>query len=102
MKGVAAVESALAVRLLPTEANSDATIAMAARLMLGRPTAPAKNWPSPQAAMPNAKARDILSTLGAAAIGLLVTAAIPVVTPAVPDPVVSTDAWPVQTQDGLA
>ena len=84
MKGVAAVESALAVRLMPTEANNEATIAMAARLMLGRPTAPAKNWPSPQAAMPNAKARDILSTLGAAATTLLVTAAVP----DVPDPVV--------------
>lgn len=66
----------LAVRLLPTEANSDATTAMAARLMLGRPRAPARDCPSPQAAVPNAKARDILSTVGAAAAAALVAVAV--------------------------
>ena len=53
--------------LLPSEANRDAMTAMAARLMLGKPTAPAKTSPSPHAAMPNARAREMLSTVGTAA-----------------------------------
>ena len=95
MKGVAAVT------LLPTEANSDATIAMAARLMLGRPTAPAKNWPSPQAAMPNARAKDMLSTLGAAETAAFVLALLAAVrSSAVLDVMVSTHACPI-TQAAL-
>lgn len=81
--------------LLPTEANSDATTAMAARLMLGRPTAPARNCPTPQATIPNAKAREMLSTVGAAATAALVAAAaVTAVTVAVLDSVVSWEACP--------
>ena len=95
MKGVAAVVPVLAVTLLPTEANSDAMTAMAARLMLGRPRAPARNCPSPQAAIPNAKARDMLSTVGAAATAALVTVAVATaVTVAVLEFVVSREACP--------
>ena len=96
LKGVAALASVCAVTLLPTEAKSDATTAMAARLMLGSPEAPAKNCPSPQAAMPNAKARDMLSTVGAAATAALVaTAVVTAVTVAVLGFVVSTNVCPV-------
>ena len=95
LKGFAAVVSVLAVRILPTEANSDATTAIAARLMLGRPRVAARNCPSPQAAMPNAKARDMLSTEGAAATAALVAVAdVTAVTVAVLDVVVSRDACP--------
>ena len=95
LKGVAAVASVLTVTLLATEANSDAITAMAARLMLGRPTDPARSWPSAQAAMPNAKARDMLSTVGAAATASLVAVALVVaVTSAVLKLLVSIDACP--------
>ena len=86
----------LAVRLLPTEANSDAMTAMAARLMLGRPRAPARICPSPQAAIPNAKPRDMLSTVGVAAatVALVAVAVATAVTAAVLESVVSREACP--------
>ena len=49
---------------------------MAARFTLGSPTAFAKSSPSPHAATPNAKARDMLSTVGAAAIAAVVAVAL--------------------------
>lgn len=96
MKGVAAEVPLVVAILLPAEANSDATTAMAARLMLGRPRAPARNCPSPQAAIPNAKAREMLSTVGTAATAMLVAvAAVTAVTVAVVlDSMVLRDACP--------
>ena len=94
LKGVEALVPSLVFILLPTDANNDATTAMAARLMLGRPKAPAKPWPRAQAATAKASASAMLSTVGevaiavvmltvATALGVLVLAASPGISPAV-------------------
>ena len=77
-KGDAAYAPLLVLMLVPTEANSDATTAMAAKLMLGRPRAPANPSPTKHAATPKASASDTVSTVGGAATAVDVTAALAV------------------------
>ena len=66
LKGDRALVLLLEVTALPTDAKTDATTAMAARLTLGNPRAAAKPSPSPQAATPKASESAMLSTVGAA------------------------------------
>ena len=77
-KGDAALAPLLVLMLVPTEANSDATTAMAARLMLGRPRAPANPSPTQHAATPKASASATLSTVGEATTAVDVTFAVAV------------------------
>lgn len=62
--------------LVPTDANSDATTAMAAKLMLDNPTKPAKPSPNAHAATPKASASAMLSTVGEAAMAVVETLAL--------------------------
>jgi len=73
VKGDAEAAPALALMLVPTDANSDATTAMAAKLMLDIPTAPARPSPSAHAATPKASASAMLSTVGEAAMAVVET-----------------------------
>ena len=68
--------------LVPTDANSDAITAMAAKLMLDNPTAPARPSPNAHAATPKASARAMLSTVGEATMAVVETLALTVCTAA--------------------
>ncbi len=76
VKGDAEEAPALALMLVPTDANSDATTAMAAKLMLDNPTAPARPSPNAHAATPKASASAMLSTVGEAAMAVVETLAL--------------------------
>ena len=55
-------------KLLPAEANREATTAIRARLRLGSPMAPDTPSPSPHAARPKAMAKARLSAVGLASV----------------------------------
>jgi len=82
VKGDAEEAPALALMLVPTDANSDATTAMAAKLMLDKPTALARPSPKAHAATPKASASAMLSTVGEAAMAVVETLALAVCTAA--------------------
>lgn len=71
VNGDAEEAPALALMLVPTDANSDATTAMAAKLMLDNPTVPARPSPKAHAATPKASASATLSTVGVAAMAVV-------------------------------
>lgn len=82
VKGDAEEAPALALMLVPTDANSDATTAMAAKLMLDSPTELARPSPNAHAATPKASASATLSTVGQVAMAVVETLALTVCTAA--------------------